>query len=211
MDTTTNVWEQVQTGLRSFIARRVEDQTAVDDILQDVFIKMHRRMAGLKDPKRVISWVFQITRNAIMDHYRSPKLRREVPAGLAGDVDQRVYAPGVEEAESAELRSELSSCLRPMLGRLSSEYRQAVTLVELDGLTQQAAANQLGLSLSGMKSRVQRGRKQLKQMLEDCCRIELDRRGGVVDYEPRRVDCESCSPAVIAETSTVHAKGRREP
>lgn len=79
-----------------------------------------------------------------------------------------------------------------MLERLSQDYREAVTLVELDGLSQQAAADRLGLSLSGMKSRVQRGRKQLKRLLDDCCLIELDRRGGVVDYEPRGAGCDPC-------------------
>jgi RNA polymerase sigma-70 factor (ECF subfamily) len=55
-----------------------------------------------------------------------------------------------------------------MIERLSQDYRDAITLVELEGLTQQAAAKQMGISLSGMKSRVQRGRARLKQMLADC-------------------------------------------
>jgi len=64
--------------------------------------------------------------------------------------------------------------------------------VELEGLTHQAAAKRLGLSVSGMKSRVQRGRKQLKQMLQDCCLIQLDRRSGVADYELRDQDDHPC-------------------
>lgn len=72
-----------------------------------------------------------------------------------------------------------------MIERMSLDYRDAITLVEIEGLTKQAAAKQMGISLSGMKSRVQRGRKQLKQMLDDCCLIELDRRGGVTNYQPR--------------------------
>ena len=72
-----------------------------------------------------------------------------------------------------------------MIERLSGEYRQAVILVDLEGLAQHEAAAQLGLSLSGMKSRVQRGRRQLKGMLEACCTIELDQRRGVLDYAVR--------------------------
>jgi RNA polymerase sigma-70 factor (ECF subfamily) len=79
-----------------------------------------------------------------------------------------------------------------MIERLSGEYRQAVILVDLEGLTQQEAAEQLGLSLSGMKSRVQRGRRQLKEMLEACCTIELDRRHGVADYDVRNQQDNSC-------------------
>jgi RNA polymerase sigma-70 factor (ECF subfamily) len=82
-----------------------------------------------------------------------------------------------------------------MMERLSQDYRDAITLVELQGLTQQAAAKQMGISLSGMKSRVQRGRARLKQMLDDCCLIELDRRGGVVEYRTRTSGCGSCAAA----------------
>lgn len=69
--------------------------------------------------------------------------------------------------------------------RLSHEYREAITLVELHGLTHQEAAAKLGLSVAGMKSRVQRGRRQIKQMLDDCCLIQLDSRRGVADYQLR--------------------------
>jgi RNA polymerase sigma-70 factor (ECF subfamily) len=79
-----------------------------------------------------------------------------------------------------------------MIERLSEDYRQAVTLVDLEGLAQQEAAAQLGLSLSGMKSRVQRGRRQLRDMLEACCVIALDRRRGVADYDVRDQQNHSC-------------------
>ncbi len=98
----------------------------------------------------------------------------------------------VSSEDSGQLHTELAGCLRPMIERLSGEYRQAVVLVDLEGLTHQEAAAQLGLSLSGMKSRVQRGRRQLKEMLEACCTIELDRRRGVVDYDLRNQQDSSC-------------------
>jgi RNA polymerase sigma-70 factor, ECF subfamily len=79
-----------------------------------------------------------------------------------------------------------------MIERLLQDYRDVITLVEIDGLTQPAAATQMGLSLSGMKSRVQRGRARFKQMLDDCCLIELDCRKGVIDYQLRRADCNLC-------------------
>jgi RNA polymerase sigma-70 factor (ECF subfamily) len=73
-------------------------------------------------------------------------------------------------------------------------YRQAVQLSEIEGLPQQEVADRLGLSLSGAKSRIQRGRLMLKDELERCCRFEFDRRGNVMDYEPRpeRTVCRNC-------------------
>lgn len=194
--TVTEVWQQVHDGLRAFVAKRVANQAEVEDILQDVFLRIHQRIDGLKDPRRVLSWIYQITRHAIIDHYRAPGHRREVPAGLASDMETTgltTSAPLVERAvDSGRLRRELAGCLRPMLNKLSQDYRDAIMLVELEGLTQQAAAERLGLSLSGMKSRVQRGRKQLKQLLGECCLVELDRRGGVADYAVRDKGCNPC-------------------
>lgn len=197
MATTAEVWQQVHDGLRAFISKRVANEAEVDDVLQEVFVRMHRRIDTLKDPRCVLSWVYQIARHAIVDHYRKGVHQKEMPSGLVGDMETTglvspAQAIGRPE-DQREQRAESSGCLRPMIDRLARDYRDAVVLVEIQGLTQQAAAKRMGLSLSGMKSRVQRGRKQLKQMLEDCCLIQLDRRGGVIDFETRREACDPCA------------------
>jgi RNA polymerase sigma-70 factor (ECF subfamily) len=188
------IWQQIHHGLRAFIAKRVANEAEADDIVQEVWLKMQRGLDGLKDQNRLISWIYQIARHAIIDHYRAPGRRREMPAGLAADLEahQSASTRTTASEDSGQLRTELAGCLRPMVDRLSKDYREAVTLVELEGLTHQAAAKRLGLSVSGMKSRVQRGRKQLKQMLDDCCLIQLDRRRGVIDYEVRDAGCDPC-------------------
>lgn len=191
-----DIWLQVHHGLRAFIARRVANDAEVEDILQEVFLRMHRRLDSLKDPRRLVSWVFQITRHAIVDYYRAPERQREVPGGLAADIEADHPATATPltgpSADSGQLREELAACLRPMIEQLSSQYREAVTLVELEGLTQNAAAKRLGLSVSGMKSRVQRGRRQLKRMLEECCVIQLDRRRRIAEYVVRDPQCNPC-------------------
>lgn len=192
--TTEALWQIMHDGLRAFIAKRVNDQGHVDDILQDVFVRVHRRLDTVNDPHRIVSWIYQVTRHAIIDHYRKPGRQREVPAGLSSELEalDEVLAMSdmTSPGDAGKLRAELAGCLRPMIERLSQDYRDAVTLVEIEGLTQQAAAKRLGISLSGMKSRIQRGRARLKQMLDDCCVIELDRRKGVVEYRSRRSECD---------------------
>jgi RNA polymerase sigma-70 factor (ECF subfamily) len=193
----TEIWQQVRDGLRAFIAKRVANDAEAEDILQEVFLRIHRRLDSVNDPRRIVSWVYQITRNAIIDHYRATGKRLEQPAGLAGELEALpASASHNERAEdSGQRRTELAGCLRPMIAQLSEDYREAVTLVELDGLTQQEAAKRMGLSLSGMKSRVQRGRRQLKRMLDDCCLIQLDGRRGVAHYEVRAPECNPCGHA----------------
>jgi RNA polymerase sigma-70 factor, ECF subfamily len=191
---TQEIWQQIHHSLRAFIAKRIDNEAEADDIVQDVWLKMQQGLDGLKDQGRLISWIYQIARHAIIDHYRAPGRRREMPAGLAADLEaHQSSSTGTTASEdSGQLRTELAGCLRPMIERLSGEYRQAVILVDLEGFGQQEAAAQLGLSLSGMKSRVQRGRRQLKGMLEACCTIELDQRRGVADYDVRDQQNHSC-------------------
>ena len=198
------LWRDFHRRLRSFIGRHVENKADVEDILQEVFLRVHRRLATVKDAGRVTSWVYQITRNAISDHYRMRRRRRETPTRLAEEkesdgLDAAWIAHGLD-GDQARLRHELSACLGPMIERLPGEYRDAIVLVELDGVTHRAAAGRLGLSISGVKSRVQRGRQKLMRMLQACCRIQLDRRGSVTDYDLRDTSCRPCGSTPDQET-----------
>ena len=119
-----------------------------------------------------------------------PRDRGHPLTGASAKLDRLEADLEEQDADSSsgsqsDARMELSGCLRPMLNRLSADYREAIRLVELEGLTHQEAATKLGLSLPGMKSRVQRGRRQLRKLLDDCCLIELDNRRGVAGYELR--------------------------
>ena len=201
----TDIWSNVRDSLRAFVAKRVGSEAEVDDILQEVFLRVHRKLDSLKDSRRVVSWLFQITRHTIVDHYRAPVRKREVPAGLASEIDSAHPAStgSVSVEDPGQLRAELAGCLKPMIEKLSDEYREAIALVELKGLTQNVAAKRLGLSVSGVKSRVQRGRRQLKQMLDDCCLIQLDQRRSVTGYAMRNSQANSCgcTPATMPPRS----------
>lgn len=158
------------------------DPASAEDILQDVFVRIQKQLGRLRDPAKLQGWLYLIARNAIIDHYRTRKERVEVPESL----------PAESNGDEHELE-ELKAAFRRMIYGLSEPYREALLLTEFDDLTQQQLAERVGISLSGAKSRVQRGREQLKQMLEDCCSFEFDRRGKVIGCEPRRNGgCNEC-------------------
>ena len=157
---------------------RVRDH-ATADILQDVFLKARTRMAQLKSPEKLEGWLFLIARNAVADHYRKSKSHEELPA------DMPTHAPEVE----IECAEQLRATFRRMITELPAPYGEAPILTEFDGLTQKQLAERLGISLSGAKSRVQRGREKLKESLLDCCGFEFDRRGQIIDRTPKRPDC----------------------
>ncbi len=172
-------WRDLEATLRPFIARRIRVAADVDDVLQDVFLRMQRGLAGLRDEERFGPWAYQVARSAIADHLRT-SARHPASEGAAPP-DLPARAPTDDDA----LEREVARYVIPFVAMLPSPYREALTLTELEGLTQREAAALLGLSLSGMKSRVQRGRLLLRRALEDCCHIALDARGRVIGCEPR--------------------------
>jgi RNA polymerase sigma-70 factor (ECF subfamily) len=187
------IWQEFHERLLGFIARRVSDRTTAEDILQEVVIRIHRHAAEVTRAPAVGAWVHRIARNAIADHYRRAPVRRERPSGLALD-GQELRPP---DLAAAELRGELAACVRPLLERLPAIHRQALTLTELDGLTQAQAAARLGLSTSGMKSRVQRARVELRKLLTACCQVERDSRGNIINYTPDEAcDCRAPIPVL---------------
>lgn len=194
---TQQIWAEFGDRLRAFIARRVDSAADADDILQDVFLRIHRHAGSLDRQERLVSWLFQVTRNAIADYYRAPVRRRELLAGAPHDLEQAEARASawIEDGDgiSGQAGLELAHCLRPMVSRLPPHFREAVTLIDLEGIPQREAARQAGLSLSGMKSRVQRGRQALEQLMRDCCRIEIDAGGRVMDYQLRGSGCGSCA------------------
>jgi RNA polymerase sigma-70 factor (ECF subfamily) len=187
-------WNEIEARLRPYVARRVASAADVDDIIQEIFVRMQRGVSGLRDGERFGGWLYRIAEHVIVDaaraRARQPLARAEVPEPAL--VDQ-------VEGPAEELQEALGECVALFVARLPSPYREAVTLTDLEGLTQKDAANMLGVSLSGMKSRVQRGREKIRDMFEECCRVSVDCRGRVVECAPRDLAeiPEDCREAAV--------------
>ena len=173
--TTEHTWQLFSDRLYRFILSRVKNDDAARDIRQDVFMRIHERLPQLQDAKKLQSWVFAMTRNRIADHFNS-----------------RSFADPVEEWPEDEQAPpiEFLSCLLPVLESLPPKYQEAVRRADLGEVPQKELAEQLGISYSGLKSRVQRGRELLREALLDCCRKaggEPCGRSGVND------ECGTCN------------------
>lgn len=182
--TTDAIWTEFSGRLRGFIAKRLREESDVEDILQDIFAKIHAGLGEVREGEKLEAWLFQVARHAIIDHFRSRSGKRRseaLPADLAG-----------EEA-AADVSAEIASWLDPMMSLIPEEEREVLRLTDLEGLSQKDLATRLGLSVTGAKSRVQRARKHLKDAVLDCCHIEMDRRGNAIGYTKKREDCGPCS------------------
>ncbi len=180
---TERIWDHLNAKLRSFLLQRVSDEQVAEDLLQETFLRIHKGLDGIDDKQRIAAWVFQIARNLVVDHYRS---KARVAAAMADDVEAHTN-------EEGNLNELVMEWIPGMIAQLPDAYREAVELYELKGIPQQQIADQLGISLSGAKSRVQRGRAKLKSLLFDCCSFERDRRGNVIGYVQNSPgDCDEC-------------------
>jgi len=178
-------WEDISARLRPFVARRIAAHD-VDDVMQDVFVRLQRGLPALRDEDRFTSYLFQVARSSVSEHLRT---RARHPIADQPERDE----PGAEPTDDdRDVARSLAACVSIFVAQLPSPYREALTLVELEGMTVREAAELAGISLSGMKSRVQRGRDQLRRMFDECCEIALDARGKPTDFAPRSQRCWSC-------------------
>ncbi len=173
-------YRELEARLRPFVARRVSAPSEVDDVMQDVFLRMQRSLAKLRDEERFGPWVYQIARSAIAEQRRT---RARYPLAAPAQVEESAEA--TEAGDDGAVERAVASYMAPFVAMLPTPYREALTLTELEGVTQKEASELMGVSISGMKSRVQRGREKLRGLLESCCEIALDARGRVIGCEPR--------------------------
>lgn len=161
-----------QNELLGYVTRKVKDRSIAEDIVHDVFLKVQAKSTQLKDNEKLIGWIYKITKNTIIDHFRfqSRIIRSE-------DIDW--------EDDKSFLNQCVERCLTEKLNDLPDKYREALELSEVQGISQLDLAKKLGISYSGAKSRVQRARQMLKDMMEREYHVKLDSYGNVVRCENR--------------------------
>ncbi len=166
------IWTDLHQELKNFIFSKVRDIDTSEDILQDVFLKIHLNIHTLSDCSKLTSWVYQITRNSVADHYR--KTNFEV------QIDGLDFA---EQENEEPLYLSLSNCINQKIRKLSEKYKQAILLTYFDKYAQITLSEKLNISYSGAKTRVQRGREKLKELIVDCQNVETDNNGNIIGYQ----------------------------
>jgi len=165
-----DVWNEFSGQIRGYLLKKVKQKDDADDLLQEIFIKIHNNLNELRDDKKLAPWIYQIVRNSLTDYYRrtSPDMT---------NLNEETVAS--ETAEDDIYSACISGCLQVFIDRLPEKYREPLVLSELYGRKQKDIAKDMNLSYSGLKSRVQRGREMIKDMFVECACMS----GG---------DCEIC-------------------
>ena len=166
------VWSQMQERLKSFVLRYTRDKAIAEDIVQDVFLKVHDKLPQLKEPDKISGWIFRIARNMITDHFR-----RESKTNKLVDLNW--------DGDDETLNDCVSFFLREMLKSLPDKYRQALEFAEIEKMSQLQLAEKLNISYSGAKTRVQRARQMLKKKMQKAYHIRFDVYGNALSCGSR--------------------------
>ena len=181
------LWGQFHSELYGFLRSRVNSDAAAQDILQSAFLRAHKQLAAGEAPEQPRAWLYQIVRNLIVDAHRREGRQQVLVEKLAGEPIEAELAH-----DEGDVFSLVARALPMFIDRLDAPYRDALQMTELEGLTQAEAAVRAGISLSGMKSRVQRGRRQVYDSLQRCCAFELDSRGHMIACTSRTQSGDCC-------------------
>jgi len=194
---TENLWKEFSDHIRAFIRSKVSSDEVAEDIVQDIFMRIHQGLDGLNNEDRLQSWVFGIARRALADYYRRENRKRSEPTEVIASETDPEEEKEIDNLTAYEgehsVHEEVLSWLVPMIDELPEKYRVPLKMADVEGKTQQEVADELGLSLSGAKSRVQRGREKLGEVLAACCEVEFGSEGRAVAYHKLEEDnCKDC-------------------
>jgi len=175
-----DVYIKFNKTLYGYILSRINNREDAEDILHNVFVKMATNIGTLSDKEKMQNWLYRITRNTIIDYYRSNGRKKKT-------VELMDKFPAPDNINNDNTKG-LDKCLLDFIQQLPEEYRLIIIDSEINGIAQKDLAIKYGLPYPTLRSKVQRGRERLRKMLLGCCVIESDSRGNIIDSK-RKKDC----------------------
>ncbi|WP_299496893.1 RNA polymerase sigma factor SigZ [uncultured Shewanella sp.] len=192
------IWDEYRTSLKAFLHSKVSNEADVDDLLQDILIKTHQHLHTVRSEKAIKSWLFQIASHTITDYYRQNgrvkhvELNEWVFNNENDDVSHQLNNQRDKEDSNEVIKQELAHCIEPFVHALSEDNNLLLTAIELEGMSQKEYAAANSIPYSTLKSRVKKARSQLRKVFDDCCHMQLDTQGNLMDYDVRENKKKSC-------------------
>lgn len=166
--------ERYSSDIYALLYRLTSNPDEASDLTQDTFLRALRSVKGFRGDASLKTWLFRIAINESRNRFRWWKRRRrDVTVSLdvaIGDTDRTLHDTLADRGESPEdsaLARERESRLADALGELPDIYREAIVLCDIEGLSYEETAATLGVNLGTVKSRISRGRQELRNGLRD--------------------------------------------
>ncbi|MBT1686178.1 sigma-70 family RNA polymerase sigma factor [Dawidia soli] len=182
------IYTHFRQSLFAYIRSKTRSKEDAEDIFQEVFMKISNNVDKISHEDKLPNWIFRTTRNAIIDYYRAKAATPNVPLDDTATTDK----PIEEDIDSTQ---GLDRCMGCMIRLLPEEYKDILIDAELNGIRQKELAEKYDMPYPTLRSRVQRGRERLKQLFYNCCHIEADSRGNILEAHGRadyHNPCHNC-------------------
>lgn len=180
------IWEQFSNQLYKYILKRINNAEDAQDILQNVFIKIHQKKDSVNEKEKLVGWIYAITRNSIIDYYKQKGKNTNSTEFNENKIIQK------DEIKNTSYL-ELEKCIIPFLTNLSQEEKQLIISADIKLQPQTKLAKELGIPYSTLKSKLQRSRIKIKKMFFNCCQFEVDNNGRVIEFSRLNKECKNCN------------------
>lgn len=188
MTDTKIIWNTYSDDVKRFILSKTKDESITDDLLQEVFIKIHTKVSKVENVTKIKSWIFSVANNTVMDYFRASKKNQVT---LDGDIAKKdIEDSDIQNADFYEHSEQ--DCLFGIIKSLDKKYRDPLLMADIQGYKQQEIAEVLKLPLPTVKSQIQRARKMIAKGFMDCCGYEINEKGKLVGELKSKEDCKVC-------------------
>lgn len=177
------VWKNYKKMIQAFLYSKLSNKDDADDLLQEIMIKIHNNLDSLESQKRMKPWLYAIANNTIIDYYRKQSKQK---ASVEYDEAVSLFIH-----EVPEIKADLSNCISPFIDVLPNEMSHMLRAIDLEGQSQKSYAHDLNINYSTLKSRLQKSRKALRGLFDQCCRFDFDKNGNVYDYDQKSANCSN--------------------
>lgn len=162
------IWQENSARIKQFICYKVDDDDCCNDILHDLFLKITDNSEKIALVEKPASYIIKMAQNAVIDFYKKRKLIQVC------DCSQ------LERQQEFSDKELYNMSLMPFIQSLPTIYKEAIILSDIEGVSQKDMAARFNISYTGVKSRVQRARKMLKDAILNCCNYKFDKFGNII-------------------------------
>lgn len=168
--------ENLYQPLFLYVKKRINSLEDAEDLTQEVFYKLAK--SDMSQVNNLKHWVYSIAQNTITDFYRKKKI-------LSNSIeDHQVF----EEENNDEATQELSLCVEEFIKELPKDYQKIMTMAGIENKSQKEIAETLDMNYVTVRSKIQRGRRKLRDLFTNCCTVLQGGKGSIIEYE-RKTDC----------------------
>lgn len=154
-----NIYNTYHPKLKTLVSKKIKDQGYVEDLVQEILLKVHRKL-DTYDPKYSLStWIYSIAFNTIKNYYKALKDN----ISYSAEVYDNDHTELLDDPESVMIAAEIEGKYLKSLSQLDDKFLDVYIMKEVDSMSDKDISTQLDVPLGTVKSRLNRAREYIKK------------------------------------------------